>query len=220
MVSWLWRRNTLWCIYALLVVIAFCLWGDNRWVLELLYPFRSQSYDQSPVIYGLPANATNNEETIYEPPKPLVMHMQPMDIDTRYSRKSLPQKTVKRVLERSNELEARAALERLMGTPFPKIRPPWLRNPRSGRALECDCYSEAHACCIEVSGKQHFEFPNSFHATRAQFEDQLYRDELKRTLLRKHGDQLIVVPWWIKRKNIESYLRNQLLSHGFKPREN
>lgn len=200
-----WRQILFWSLLGLLLLIAVAL-GHGRWVFDTLQSLRSTSSYEQPIEYrhimSAPAPAACVEAT--QPRAPVTRPAPPA---------ATPRKAA---LANSNELEARAALERLLGTPFPKIRPPWLVNPRTKRRLECDCYSEVHKACIEVSGRQHFFWPNSFHATREQFEQQLYRDDLKKKLLYEHGDILIVVPWTVKRKDIESFLRHELLSRGFK----
>lgn len=110
----------------------------------------------------------------------------------------------------SNELEARAAMERMFRVPFPKCRPPWLLNPTTGRNLELDLYSEALKLAVEVDGRQHAEWPNAFHATREMFEQQRLRDTLKDTLCGLRGVRLLRVPHTVKRKDIASFLRAQL----------
>lgn len=120
-------------------------------------------------------------------------------------------------LANSNEAEARAVLERLLGVPFPNVRPPWLLNEATKRRLECDCLNEELALCVEVSGRQHYEYPNAFHKSREEFEKQQFRDRLKAKLLAAHHVSLIVVPYKIKRKQIESYLRGELTRIGFLP---
>lgn len=110
----------------------------------------------------------------------------------------------------SNELEARAVMERLLRVPFPKVRPPWLLNSTTGRCLELDLYAESLALAVEVDGHQHAEWPNAFHATRDSFEKQQLRDSLKDTLCKLQGVRLIRIPHTVKRKEIGSFLRQQL----------
>ena len=73
-----------------------------------------------------------------------------------------------------------AALARIYpGKVFEKLRPPWLRNPRTGRACELDFYNEELKLGLEVQGMQHYVYSNSWHKSRAEWEEQVYRDRLK-----------------------------------------
>jgi hypothetical protein len=118
--------------------------------------------------------------------------------------------TTKAAVERSGELECRAALERIFGVPFPKVRPQFLTNPTTGRRLELDCYAESLKIACEYQGIQHSVFPNPFHSTIEQFRAQQLRDKLKRILATMVGVTLLTVPHTIKRANIESFLRHKL----------
>lgn len=117
----------------------------------------------------------------------------------------------------SREIEVRAVLERLLRVPFPKARPSFLIHPASGRALELDCFAPELRLAVEVSGEQHFVWPNSFHRTRAEFDGpggQLERDALKRALCEKIGITLLVVPFSVRRgAGIEAYVRQLLAEH-------
>jgi len=118
----------------------------------------------------------------------------------------------------SRESEVREVLESMLRPfLFPKVRPPFLLNPASERALELDCYSSALRLAVEVSGEQHFVWPSSFHPTRAEFDGpggQLERDALKRNLCKQAGITLLVVPFSVRRgAGIETYLRQLLAEH-------
>lgn len=121
----------------------------------------------------------------------------------------LPQPTR---LAASGEKETRASLERLLGVPFVKIRPAWLRNTvhNTGRNLEIDCYNEALGLCVEYDGRQHQSYPNYWHKTPAEFTAQLERDALKRQVCEARGLTFIVVPHTVPRNSIESFLRTKL----------
>jgi len=116
----------------------------------------------------------------------------------------------------SGEQETKAALERLLGVPFQKVRPKWLRNTvhGTGRNLEIDCYNEALGIAVEYSGNQHAEFPNPFHKTPGEFAAQVERDALKRQVCESRGLVFIVVPHTVKRTMIESFLRATLQQRG------
>lgn len=110
----------------------------------------------------------------------------------------------------SRENTMRAVLQHLFGKPFPKVRPAFLTNPATKRALELDAYSAELAIAVEFHGIQHYGWPNPFHATRARFEKQLQRDALKQRLCAEHGVTLIVIPHTVAREGIEEFLRRQL----------
>lgn len=93
----------------------------------------------------------------------------------------------------AGEEETRLSLESLLNVPFGKARPHWLVNPISKRRLELDCYNESLKLAVEYNGSQHAVFPNSYHWTRQQFEQQLHRDALKKSLCALAGVTLIVV---------------------------
>jgi hypothetical protein len=77
------------------------------------------------------------------------------------------------------------------------IRPHFLVNPESGRRLELDCYLPNLRLAVEYNGKQHYEFPNVFHKTEADFIDQIYRDNLKKSLCEQNDILLVVVPYYV-----------------------
>lgn len=102
------------------------------------------------------------------------------------------------------EQKCRETLERLFGKQFPTKRPSFLRNPETGRNLELDCYNEDLELAVEYNGKQHYEYPNSFHKSKHEFIKQVRRDRYKMKMCDKNGVFLIVVPYYVK--NIESYI--------------
>jgi len=77
------------------------------------------------------------------------------------------------------------------------IRPDFLRNPETGKALELDCYDEEYKIAVEYNGIQHYKYPSAFHKSEQQFYDQLYRDRLKKKLCEDEGVYLIPIPYWV-----------------------
>ena len=84
----------------------------------------------------------------------------------------------------------RASLE-ARGVAMPKARPEWLKNPKTGATLELDFYDEEQRVAIEYDGAQHHEFPNAFHKSRAEFEEQVARDRWKDAQCAAMGVQLV-----------------------------
>jgi hypothetical protein len=87
----------------------------------------------------------------------------------------------------------RAELVRILGYDMPKARPCWLLYPPTQKALELDFYDAAKKMAIEYDGKQHYEFPNAYHKTRAEFEQQVARDLWKDTACVRHNVRLLRV---------------------------
>lgn len=116
----------------------------------------------------------------------------------------------------SGEAETKAALERILGAPFVKVRPAWLRNTvhGTGRNLEIDCFNEELGIAVEFSGTQHFTFPNPFDHTLAAFTARLQRDAFKRQVCEARGLVFIVVPYTVPRKDIQAFLLQELAQRG------
>ena len=72
-----------------------------------------------------------------------------------------------------------------------EARPHWLEYPPTGCALELDFYDAERRVAIEYDGHQHYEFPNAFHKTRAEFEAQVARDQWKDAACERAGVRLI-----------------------------
>jgi len=74
------------------------------------------------------------------------------------------------------------------------IRPPFLTNPKTKKPLELDCWSNKYAMGAEYNGIQHYQFPSVFIKSEAEFEEQIFRDEIKRTLASKNDIPIITIP--------------------------
>ena len=108
------------------------------------------------------------------------------------------------------EAECRRVLENYFQAPFPNIRPSYLTNPMTGRALEIDCYNERLRIGCEYHGRQHFEYTPFMHKNLEAFEKQKFRDEIKINKCRELGIKLIVVPYTIPVKSIQQYILNKV----------
>jgi hypothetical protein len=86
----------------------------------------------------------------------------------------------------------RAAIEQLLGLPFPKSRPDWLTSER-GTTLELDGYNPEIGIAFEHQGDQHFT-ELAYFAERATFQRRLSDDQRKRDLCASRGVKLIEVP--------------------------
>jgi hypothetical protein len=97
-----------------------------------------------------------------------------------------------------------------VGKAFEKIRPSWLRNPRTGRMCELDFYNDELKLGVECQGLQHYVYPNSWHKTRSEWEEQIHRDQLKAQLCQKTGVTLLHVPFTVPLNKMEQFLREEI----------
>ena len=93
----------------------------------------------------------------------------------------------------ASELAFKSAIESKTRFEFAKARPLWLENPETGHLLELDMYDEKNRIAIEYDGPQHYEYPNPFHKTQAEFHELQQRDADKTSICRMHGVRLIRV---------------------------
>lgn len=126
----------------------------------------------------------------------------------------LPQKKFRVARESRGETECRRVLEKIFKAPFPNVRPAWLNNSVTGRALELDCYNESLNIAVEYNGRQHYEYIPAFHHTRDAYYNQQYRDERKKELCAQNGTYLVVVPYTVAVDAIENYLVDRLRGIG------
>jgi len=108
------------------------------------------------------------------------------------------------------EKKCREIIQQLFGRDFPSVRPNFLKNPKTGRNLECDMINEELKLVIERNGEQHYKFTPYFHKTPQDFSDQQYRDQIKKQLLYANNYRLIIVPYTVSENNLEEYLRNEI----------
>ena len=137
--------------------------------------------------------------------------------DNRVHAKAKPLKRKGPPKDSKGEIESRRVLEDIFQTQFDRIRPDFLRNPISGGGhnLELDCYNGHLKLACEYSGKQHYEFIPFFHKNKEMFMNQKYRDLLKADLCKKHGINLIVVPYYIDIKDIKGFIYKELRAIGY-----
>lgn len=116
--------------------------------------------------------------------------------------------------ESKGEFECRKVLQEIFNKPFPKYRPDFLRNPVTSDSspynLELDCYNPELKLAVEYNGIQHYKYIPYFHKTKDAFQNQKYRDYMKRDMCEKNGITLIEVPYTVKVPEIRSYLINKL----------
>lgn len=123
--------------------------------------------------------------------------------------------TPKPSTDSKGETECRRALEEIFGKNFKKDRPDFLRNPvtangEKGYNLELDCYNSELKIACEYQGVQHYKYTPYFHRTKEAFQNQKYKDYIKRDLCRKNGIFLIEVPYTVKIEDIKKFLVEQM----------
>lgn len=102
-------------------------------------------------------------------------------------------------------------LENITGKKFKRnIRPSFLRNPETGHNCELDCYNEELKLALEYNGKQHYVFPNYWHKKYEDFIAGLRRDQFKIEACEANDIYLIIVPYTIKKKDLENYIRSRM----------
>ncbi len=115
-----------------------------------------------------------------------------------------------------NEAKCRYFVEKLLAPhPVAKVRPAWLRNPTTGRALEIDMFCADHPdgpVGVEYNGSLHYVL-TELHRDERAFREQKRRDALKRRLCARHHVKLVVVPF-TQRHRMEAFLREEFLKAG------
>lgn len=114
----------------------------------------------------------------------------------------------------AGETICRKHLEKILKTPFPKIRPNWLQNPVTGANLEIDCYSEKLKLGLEYNGRQHYEFVPHFHKSKVDAQAQMYRDYIKRHLCESNNVKLIEVSYKIPNHALPKYIDEEVKKLG------
>lgn len=103
--------------------------------------------------------------------------------------------------------------------PFEKTRPDFLKNPVTGENLELDLYNAELKIAIEYNGSQHYNYNSFMHKnSRDKFQNQQYRDLIKKDLCDKQGITLIIVPYTVPHDSISSFLFGELRRMGFDPK--
>lgn len=120
----------------------------------------------------------------------------------------------------SSEGKCRVIFERIFKSPFPRVRPDFLRNPKSGRNLELDGYNKniitpmGKGLAFEYNGEQHYFFTEKFHQHYSDFEQQQERDKLKVKLCKQAKVALIVIPYTIRSQDYSSFIVKRISELG------
>lgn len=109
----------------------------------------------------------------------------------------------------------RTLMQSMTGKFFLSVRPTFLTNPSSGRCLELDGYNEELKLAFEYNGVQHYVWPNKFHKNKGQFLAQVSRDKFKQKRCKELGINLLVIPYTVKRDDLEAWIRRRLSHMGY-----
>lgn len=113
-----------------------------------------------------------------------------------------------------NEERCREVIQSIYNAPFKKIRPNFLKNPKTGRNLELDMYNDNLKIALEYNGIQHRTYAPYFHKSQNDYYDQVDRDKLKDRLCKENGVLLIVVPDTVRYNEIELFIKTELKKSG------
>ena len=123
--------------------------------------------------------------------------------------------------ESKGELKCREVLQKIFNKSFNKIRPDFMFNGVTGENLEFDMFDIDLMLAVEYNGQQHYKFNSFMHrGSRDVFQNQKYRDRIKREAAIKLGITLIEVPYTVKIDDIEDYLIEELKKNGYKYEKN
>ena len=86
----------------------------------------------------------------------------------------------------------RYCFEKIFKCEFKKIRPDWMRNPKTNYPLELDGFNQNMSLAFEHQGIHHEVDLSKDHLRYDA--TQIYRDEIKRQKCREQGITLIAVP--------------------------
>ena len=101
----------------------------------------------------------------------------------------------------------RLFLEEYTGKKFPNIRPDFLKNPKTGKNLELDCYCEELKLAFEYQGIQHSKFsPDKFHKKGINvYIDQTERDCIKQNICIDNNIKLIKIVHEFNYRNAKKF---------------
>lgn len=130
--------------------------------------------------------------------------------DNPNSNRKRPRRANSKTSPYKREEICRKILEDHFDDYFPTVRPKFLTNPKTGKPLELDGYNARLNLGFEHQGRQHYEFPNRFHKTEAEFKAQQERDLFKAQRCKELGIDLIFIPEYIPIDKIESFIMSEL----------
>jgi hypothetical protein len=113
-----------------------------------------------------------------------------------------------------NEERCREIIQEIYNLPFKKVRPDFLKNPKTGRNLELDMYNDVLKIALEYNGIQHRTYAPYFHKSPLDYDAQVERDALKIKRCGEEGVTLITVPDTVRYNEMEAFIRSELQKAG------
>lgn len=92
------------------------------------------------------------------------------------------------------EETCRRIFKEIFEVDFPKVRPFWLINNKTGRKMELDGFNRDLKIAFEYNGLQHYSVVNLFHMSDDDLKRSIERDRLKEKLCKEWNITLVVVP--------------------------
>jgi hypothetical protein len=92
------------------------------------------------------------------------------------------------------EMMIKYIIESLMGEKFVKIRPDFLKFPKTNRNLELDMFNESLKLAFEYQGNQHYDIIPKFKMTAQNLSDYQERDAFKKKKCQNENIKLIDIP--------------------------
>jgi hypothetical protein len=89
------------------------------------------------------------------------------------------------------ERTVRELLRSFFGKSFPSVQPAWLRNPKTGKRLQLDCFSEELGLAVEHQGDQHYQEVPNFSVDGPKLRAIRANDRRKRRLCAERGVILV-----------------------------
>lgn len=199
--------NNFYLWFVMLFLILFFMWfmyGGKQHDFIGLEPLKSE-YKLKDNLDKLPQEEADKIEILYEEE-----NVSPEDLP---SETEFPQNQGYRQKSRGETI-CKKCLEIWFRSPFNTVRNlRWLKNPDTGSMLELDCYNPEFRLAVERNGIQHYEYPNRFHKSEAEFNTQVQRDIFKKIQCDKNGIYLIIVPYTVSEKEIPEFIRRKLPAH-------
>jgi len=90
------------------------------------------------------------------------------------------------------------AFNTLFNNTFYKIRPVWLKNPKTNRKLELDGYCPVLNIAFEYQGLQHTEIVKAYKNTDEDLMYQIYKDNIKKEICKNLNVALFEIPQFNK----------------------
>ena len=108
-----------------------------------------------------------------------------------------------------SEAVCREIFEKIFDEKFPQKRLEWLKNPKTGKRLELDGYSERLKLAFEYQGRHHYEI-NKFMPTEKLLEQRINLDNFKLKVCSEKGITLIQIPYSLNFNEIPVFIRLKL----------